>query len=521
MDREIGGGELDKILILDFGSQYTQLIARRVREQSVYCEILPCDAGSEKISEFAPRGIILSGGPTGVYVDGAPTCAPETFNLGVPVLGICYGLQLLAKEAGGKVSASTHREYGRAKLTIEDNDDLFKGFDPRQVCEVWMSHGDRVDRLPEGFVVLAHSDNSPFAAVADKQHRLYGVQFHPEVVHTPRGKDILANFLFGICGCRPGWTMESFVERSVSEFRSRIGRAEVICGLSGGVDSSVVAALLHKAIGEQLHCIFVDNGLLRKGERDSVAEIFGHHFGMELTVVDAADRFLEALAGISDPESKRKTIGKVFIRVFEEQAACFSQARFLAQGTLYPDVIESRSVRGPSATIKSHHNVGGLPEHMKLGLIEPLRELFKDEVRRVGKTLGLPPSLIGRQPFPGPGLAVRVIGELSQERLDSLREADAILQDEMISAGVLEKTWQTFTVLLPVRSVGVMGDERTYEETVVIRSVTSMDGMTADWARLPHEVLAVVSNRIINEVSGVNRVLYDISSKPPATIEWE
>ncbi len=521
MEPGIGTGKLDKILVLDFGSQYTQLIARRVREQKVYCEILPCDTSGDKIREFAPRGIILSGGPTGVYADGAPMCPPETFEMNVPILGICYGLQLLAKVSGGKVSASSRREYGRAKLTIADNDDLFRGFDPSQAAEVWMSHGDRVDELPEGFTVLAHSDNSPLAAVADKRRRLYGVQFHPEVVHTPRGTDILANFLFGICGCRPGWTMASFVERSVDEIRSRVGSAEVICGLSGGVDSSVVAALLHKAIGKQLHCIFVDNGLLRKGEKISVSEVFGRHFGMELTVVDAADRFLGALSGISEPERKRKTIGEMFIRVFEEQAARFSQARFLAQGTLYPDVIESHSVRGPSATIKSHHNVGGLPKRMKLGLVEPLRELFKDEVRRVGETLGLPQPVIGRQPFPGPGLAIRVIGELSRERLDTLREADAILQEEMLSSGVLVKTWQTFAVLLPVRSVGVMGDERTYEETVVIRSVTSLDGMTADWARLPQDVLATVSNRIINEVSGVNRVLYDISSKPPATIEWE
>jgi GMP synthase (glutamine-hydrolysing) len=513
--------DFDKILILDFGSQYTQLIARRVREQRIYCEIHPCDSGIESIRSFGARGLILSGGPTGVYAEDAPPYDPGIFSLGIPVLGICYGLQLMAKELGGKVSASAQREYGRAKLSIEDSSDLFRNFDPEEAAEVWMSHGDRVDSLPEGFRAIASSRNSPFAAVADRDRKMFGVQFHPEVVHTPRGAEILANFLFSICGCHPGWTMASFVERSIGEIREKVGGDEVICGLSGGVDSSVVAALLHRAIGKQLHCIFVDNGLLRKNEASGVQEVFGHHFGIELTFVDASDRFLEALRDVTDPEHKRKIIGEVFIRVFEEQAKRFSGARFLAQGTLYPDVIESQSVRGPSATIKSHHNVGGLPEWMNLDLIEPLRELFKDEVRRVGENLGLPQSIIQRQPFPGPGLAVRLVGSMSRARLDTLREADAILQEELIVSGTLEQTWQSFAVMLPVRSVGVMGDERTYEETIVIRAITSLDGMTADWARLPYNVLATVSNRIINEVKGVNRVLYDISSKPPATIEWE
>jgi GMP synthase (glutamine-hydrolysing) len=510
-----------KILILDFGSQYTQLIARRVREQKVYCEIHPCSLALEKIQAFAPSGVILSGGPMSVYENDAPTCDRGLFDIGVPILGICYGLQLIAQLESGEISRSSQREYGRARLIIEDTDDLFAGFPVDEPVDVWMSHGDKVDRLPTGFTVLAKSANSPNAAVVDRKRKIFGVQFHPEVAHTPRGDAILANFLFHICGCKPDWTMSSFVERSVEELRKQIGNEEVLCALSGGVDSSVVAALLHRAIGKQLHCIFVDNGLIRKGESENVNEVFGRHFGMELTTVDASARFLEGLSDITEPERKRKIIGELFIRVFEEQAQRFQRARFLAQGTLYPDVIESRSVRGPSATIKSHHNVGGLPERMHLVLIEPLKELFKDEVRLVGEALGLPRSVIQRHPFPGPGLGIRVIGAITRGRLDVLREADAILQEELVSSGAISQTWQAFAVLLPVRSVGVMGDERTYDETIVIRAVTSLDGMTADWARLPYDLLAAISSRIINEVKGVNRVLYDISSKPPATIEWE
>ena len=449
----------NKILILDFGSQYTQLIARRVREQRVYCEIHPCNLLLEQIQAFGPSGVILSGGPMGVNAEDAPTGDRGLLDIGVPILGICYGLQLIAKLESGEVSRSHRREYGRARLMIEDAADLFAGFSIDEPVDVWMSHGDKVDRLPPGYTVLAKSANSPNAAVADRKRRIFGVQFHPEVAHTPRGDAILANFLFHICGCKPDWTMSSFVERSVEALRKQIGDEEVLCALSGGVDSSVVATLLHRAVGKQLHCIFVDNGLIRKGEAESVKEVFGCHFGMELTMVDASDRFLDGLSGVTDPERKRKIIGEQFIRVFEEQSQRFQRARYLAQGTLYPDVIESRSVRGPSATIKSHHNVGGLPERMRLALIEPLRELFKDEVRLVGETLGLPRSVILRQPFPGPGLGVRVIGAITRARCDVLREADAILQEELVSSGQLSQTWQTFAVLLPVRSVGVMGDE--------------------------------------------------------------
>ncbi len=511
----------ERILIIDFGSQYTQLIARRVREQHVYCEIHPFTTPLNKIREFQPKGIILSGGPQGVYEPDAPICDRGVLDLGVPVLGICYGLQLMVHLLDGKVAPSARREYGRASLSVVDDSDLFSGFGKNAPVDVWMSHGDKVDDLPRGFSVLASSENSPNAAVADVNRGLYGVQFHPEVAHTPRGGEILANFLMSICGCSPSWTMSSFVDRSIEQIRTQLGQEHVLCALSGGVDSSVVAALLHKAIGDQLHCIFVDNGLLRKGEASYVEEVFGKHFGMELTVVDAAKRFLDALDGVTDPEKKRKIIGQEFIGVFEQQSEKFSRCGYLAQGTLYPDVIESVSVRGPSATIKSHHNVGGLPEKMDLKLIEPLRELFKDEVRLLGQTLGLPRHIVQRQPFPGPGLGIRCVGDITEERLEVLREADYILQEELISSGALSQTWQAFAVLLPVKSVGVMGDERTYEETLVIRAITSQDGMTADWARLPYELLAKFSNRIINEVTGVNRVLYDISSKPPSTIEWE
>ncbi|HOX44712.1 MAG TPA: glutamine-hydrolyzing GMP synthase [Myxococcota bacterium] len=514
-------GPPDRILVLDFGSQTTQLIARRIRELHVYCEIAPFSMSLKEIRAFAPRGVVLSGGPASVYAEGAPACDPGVLGLGVPVLGICYGQQLMASLLGGRVVGSQQREFGRARVRVLEATGLFEGFDAGQPLDVWMSHGDRVEELPPGFSVQAGSPSTPFAAVFDPARRLAGLQFHPEVVHTPRGRELLANFVFGLCGCRPGWTMEAFIERSVRELRARIGGAEVLCGLSGGVDSAVAAALLQRAIGKQLTCIFVDNGLLRKGEAASVREVFGRHFGLELTVVDASARFLEGLAGVSDPERKRKIIGELFVRVFEQEARRHQDARFLAQGTLYPDVIESTSVRGPAATIKSHHNVGGLPEDMHLELVEPLRELFKDEVRRLGEALGLPQHIVQRQPFPGPGLGVRVVGRVTAARLAVLREADAILQEELAASGHLQQTWQAFAILLPVRSVGVMGDERTYEETLVVRAVTSQDGMTADWARLPADLLAQISGRITNEVSGVNRVLLDISSKPPATIEWE
>jgi len=510
-----------KILILDFGSQYTQLIARRVREAQVYCEIHPFHMEVEEIKSFAPKGIILSGGPASIFDQDAPLAEKEVLELGVPVLGICYGMQFLTQMRGGAVTKALDREYGNAQISILDHRDIFSGVGTEGDETVWMSHGDRIEEMPEGFESLASSKNSPVAAMADRERRLFGVQFHPEVAHTPSGTRILKNFLFHVCGCEPSWTMSSFVRRTVKSLRETVGNERVICGLSGGVDSSVTAVLLYRAIGENLSCIFVDNGLLRRGEAEEVIDLFKGHYGVDFHLVDASEHFLERLKGVVDPEKKRKIIGHEFIAVFEKKAKELGKARYLAQGTLYPDVIESVSFKGPSATIKSHHNVGGLPETMNLKLIEPLRELFKDEVRQVGMELELPRELVMRQPFPGPGLAVRILGEITRERLEILRFADIIVQDEIRSAGFYEKVWQSFAVLLPIRTVGVMGDERTYENVVAVRVVDSLDAMTADWSRIPYEVMARISNRIINSVKGVNRVVYDISSKPPSTIEWE
>ncbi len=511
----------DKILVLDFGSQTTQLIARRVREFHVYSEIKPCNISLEEIKAFGAKGIILSGGPASVYDEDAPRVPKELFDLGLPILGICYGMQLMSHLLGGRVEKSEKREYGPADLHILDVSDLFYGLDPSRRYRVWMSHGDRVEELPPGFVSIAESENSPYAAIKHQNKPLFGVQFHPEVAHTEIGREVLENFVFRLAGCKPTWTMRSFIEKTIEEIRAQVRPEErVICALSGGIDSTVTAILVHKAIGDRLIPIFVNNGLLRKNEPESVIELMSS-LGLKLHYVDAAERFLERLKGVTDPEEKRRLIGHTFIEVFEEEAKKVGNVTYLAQGTLYPDVIESVSFRGPSATIKSHHNVGGLPERMKLKLIEPLRELFKDEVREIARELGLPEDIVYRQPFPGPGLAIRILGEVTKERLEILREADAIVLEEMKKSGWYRKVWQSFAVLLPIRTVGVMGDFRTYEYVVAVRCVDSVDAMTADWTRLPYDLLARLSNRIINEVRGVNRVVYDISSKPPATIEWE
>jgi len=512
---------LDKILILDFGSQYTQLIARRIREHNVYCEIHPFNYTMDQIREFNPRGIVLSGGPSSVYDQNAPLCNRELFDLNVPILGICYGMQFMSHCLGGKVEYSPKREYGRAYIEIVDRNSLFDGIENPEKLPVWMSHGDKVCSIPEGFRLSARTDNCDFAAVYSPEKRFYGVQFHPEVVHTHKGMKILGNFVFKISECNPNWNMRNFIETKVEEIRAEVGDKNVICGLSGGVDSSVASVLIHEAIGDQLKCIFVNNGLLRANEAEKVQKVFRDNYKIDLIYVDAEEQFLTALKGVTDPEQKRKIIGHEFIKVFEQEAKKVENAEFLAQGTLYPDVIESVSFKGPSATIKSHHNVGGLPEKMNLKLLEPFKELFKDEVRLVGKELGMPDEIINRHPFPGPGLGIRVLGEITKERLDILRKADTITIEEIKRTGVYYQVWQAFTVLLPVKSVGVMGDERTYENTAAIRMVESVDGMTADWAKVPYEVLGHISNRIINEVSGINRVVYDISSKPPGTIEWE
>jgi GMP synthase (glutamine-hydrolysing) len=509
------------ILVLDFGSQYTQLIARRVRESNVYCEIHPFNCALEKIVALKPEGIILSGGPASVYQENAPRVKDDLFKLPIPFLGICYGMGIINLAHGGEAARADHREYGPADLIIDDDADLFQGLPRGNLARVWMSHGDRMTTIPKGWTVLGHSGNSPIAAFADPCRRCFGVQFHPEVVHTPRGKEILDNFIFRICGCQPTWTMAHFIETSVRAIREQVGTGRVICGLSGGVDSSVAATLVHRAIGERLVCVFVNNGLLRLNEAERVCSLFSERFGRSFCYADAGRQFLSALQGIEDPEQKRKTIGRIFVEVFEDEAKQLGDISFLAQGTLYPDVIESVSFVGPSVTIKSHHNVGGLPEKMRLKLVEPLRELFKDEVREVGRELGLPKELIQRQPFPGPGLAIRVLGEVTEERLAILRDADAIVLQEIKAAGLYERVWQSFAVLLPIRTVGVMGDERSYENVIALRVVDSLDGMTADWVSLPAELLSKISNRVINEVRGVNRVVYDISSKPPATIEWE
>ena len=510
-------GNHEMILVIDFGGQYNQLIARRVRECGVYCEIVPYTYTLEQIKAKNPKGIIFTGGPNSVYGDDTPKIDPGVFELGVPVLGICYGHQLMTQTLGGSVESADVREYGKTAVKLNKNNILFKDIEEHNIS--WMSHTDYVSEVPEGFVVTADTSECPVAGMANDLRKLYGVQFHPEVEHTPFGRKMISNFLFDVCGVKGDWTMSSFAQRKIAEIKEAVGDKKVLCALSGGVDSSVAAVLVHKAVGKQLTCVFVDHGLLRKDEGDQVETVFKEQFDMNLIRVNAAERFLGRLAGVSDPETKRKIIGEEFIRVFEEESNKLGKVDFLVQGTIYPDVVESGT--STSATIKSHHNVGGLPEDMRLALIEPLRELFKDEVRAVGEELGIPSALVWRQPFPGPGLAIRVLGEVTQEKLEITREADAIFREEIAKAGLERKIWQYFACLPNIRSVGVMGDGRTYSHTVALRAVTSSDGMTSDWAHIPFSVLDIISRRIVNEVQGVNRIVYDITSKPPATIEWE
>ena len=508
------------ILIIDFGSQYNQLIARRVREHRVYCQIEPPGISIDKIRDLNPEGIILSGGPASIYETDSPKMDPRVFDLGIPVLGICYGLQFMVNTLGGNVNRSKQREYGFAELNLSNKSEIFRSIPDTSTC--WMSHGDSIKRLPKGFQITASTQNTPVAATMYPAKKLYGLQFHPEVEHTQYGSKMLRNFLKDVCGCKLSWTMESFSHEAVAQVNNMVGDKRVILGLSGGVDSTVTAVLIHQAVGKRLTCIFVDNGLLRKDEAVTLKKILNQHLHLNIRFINARKRFLSALSGITDPEKKRKIIGRIFMEVFEAEAKKIKGAEFLAQGTLYPDIIESRSAfGGPSSVIKSHHNVGGLPKKMKLKLVEPLKYLFKDEVRKLGRALDIPDELVWRQPFPGPGLAIRVIGDITPRRLSILRDVDEILLEEIKAAGYYKKLWQSFAVLLPIKSVGVMGDKRTYENIVAVRAVTSRDAMTADWAKLPHELLGKISNRIINEVIGVNRVVYDISSKPPSTIEWE